>query len=326
MQQVISPVPKSELLKELTEDKFIRDTNKSKNKIYIFTHHDSPNLMREVGRLREISFREAGGGTGNELDIDKFDTADKPYKQLIVWDPKSQEIVGGYRFILSSEAPKDENGNPALVTSRLFNFSNKFKTEYLPYLIELGRSFIQPEYQSIKTHTKSIFALDNLWDGLGTLIINHPEVKYFFGKATMYPHYNKEARNLILFFLNKHFHDDENLVSLIKPLEINWDADALNKLFYHHSFKENYKILSKKVRSYGENIPPLVNAYMNLSPTMKIFGTSINPHFGDVEETALLISIKDVYESKLSRHLLSYKTFLNSIRKSILNNLPHSNH
>ena len=326
MQTIISPVPTSELLKELTDGKFIRDTNKAKNKIYIFSHHDSPNLMREVGRLREISFREAGGGTGEELDVDKFDTSDKPYKQLIVWDPKANKIVGGYRFILTKDAAKDENKTPILATSRLFNFSDKFNNDYLPYIIELGRSFIQPAYQSIKSHTKSIFALDNLWDGLGALIVNHPEIKYFFGKVTMYPHYNKEARNLLLFFLHKYFRDGDNLVTLINPLKINFNIKELEKIFSENSYKEDYKILSKKVRSYGENIPPLVNAYMNLSATMKTFGTSINPHFGNVEETAILISIKDVYESILDRHLFSYKTFLDNFKKNILNNLPYSSH
>ncbi|MBE9466958.1 MAG: GNAT family N-acetyltransferase [Bacteroidetes bacterium] len=325
MQQIIFPVSTSELLKELTDDKFVRDTNKAKNKIYIFSHHDSPNLMREVGRLREISFREAGGGTGNELDVDKFDTSEKPYKQLIVWDPKANKIVGGYRFILTKDAPKDKNGTPILATSRLFKFSDKFNNDYLPYIIELGRSFIQPDYQSVKLHTKSIFSLDNLWDGLGALIVDNPEIKYFFGKVTMYPHYKKEARNLLLFFINKYFNDDENLISLIKPLEINWETEKYNKLFSHNSYKENYKILSKKIRTYGENIPPLVNAYMNLSPNMKTFGTSINPHFGDVEETAILISIKDAYEAKINRHLISYRIFLENFKKNILHKSPNQN-
>ncbi|RLD61201.1 MAG: hemolysin [Bacteroidetes bacterium] len=323
MQKIISPVPTNELLKELTEDKFIRDTNKAKNKIYIFSHHDSPNLMREVARLREITFREAGGGTGNELDIDKFDTCENPYKQLIVWDPKAKEIVGGYRFILTIDVAKDENGSPILATSRLFDFSDKFKKDYLPYIIELGRSFIQPDYQSIKLHTKSIFSLDNLWDGLGALIVDNPDIKYFFGKVTMYPHYNIEARNLLLFFINKYFKDEENLISLKKPLKIKWDTEKLSKLFSGNSYKEDYKILSKEIRAYGENIPPLVNAYMNLSPNMKTFGTSINPHFGNVEETAILISIKDTYEAKINRHLLSYKMFLEEVKKNILHKKNH---
>ena len=302
---VIPPVPKEELLAELTEDIFVRKTNKGNNEIYDFTAHDAPALMREVGRLREVTFRLAGGGTGKEADIDDYDVADVPYRQLIVWDPDEEEILGGYRYILGNNLPKNEKGEIVLATSRLFHLSEKFIKEYLPYTIELGRSFVQPAYQSSKAGAKSLFALDNLWDGLGTLIIHYPDMKYFFGKVTMYTHYNQEARDLILGFMKKYFRDKDNLVYPHKPVKISFSDEQLDEIF-SGNFEDDYKVLSKRVRDLGENIPPLINAYMGLSPSMRTFGTAINDRFGDVEETGIIITIKDLYMQKVGRHVSSY--------------------
>ena len=305
MEKIIEAVDLSLLEKELTPEKLVRTTNFGDNEIYIFTHHDSPNLMNEVGRLREITFREAGGGTGKAVDIDDFDLAEKPYKQLIVWSPEDKEILGGYRFIISSEAPIDNNGDPQFATSRLFHYSNEFKKEYLPYLIELGRSFVVPTKQATNGR-RGLFALDNLWDGLGALVVDNPDVKYFFGKVTMYKHFNKEARNMILYFLNNYFGNNEHLIKLKNPLNLEMDIEKLKTFLSGDNYKMDTKILSKKVRELGENIPPLINAYMNLSPTMKVFGTSINPYFGNVEETGIMITIKDIYDTKSKRHVESY--------------------
>ncbi len=305
MEPIITAIPKEALEAELTEDKFVRMTNKADNELYIFTAQDSPNLMKEIGRLRELTFRAAGGGTGKSLDIDDFDTMDDPYRQLIVWDPEKEEILGGYRFHLYDKEKSDDSG-ALLATERLFDFSDKFRQEYLPDVIELGRSFVQPAYQSTSRHSKGLYALDNLWDGLGTLVIDNPRMKFFFGKVTMYPNYNKRARNLILYFLDKHFPDHEKLVTPKVSLETDMDKEDMARLFDGRNYLEDYKILSQKVRAFGENIPPLINAYMNLSPSLKTFGTVINPSFGDVEETAILITINDLYKQKVERHITNY--------------------
>jgi hypothetical protein len=306
MEKIISPVSKYELEKELTKDKFVRKTNYGNNDVYIFTHRDSPNLMREVGRLRELSFRTAGGGTGKAIDIDQYDISDYPYQQLIVWDPAEKEILGGYRFFICYKPKEGYEVVKHLATSGLFNFSEKFIKEYFPYLIELGRSFVQPAYQLTAGSRKGLFALDNLWDGLGALVVDNSEMRYFFGKVTMYPQFNKEARDLILFFLDKYFNDQEKLVTPVEPLELNLDQKKLNSIFHGKTYLENYKILSQRVRSAGENIPPLFNTYMNLSPTMKVFGTVISKDFGNVQETGIMITLKDVYASKL-RYFTSYR-------------------
>jgi len=307
MKEIIAPISRELIEVELTPDKFQRKTNKADNEIYILTHHDSPNIMMEIGRLRELTFRAAGGGIGEEVDIDHYDTTDNnPYKQLIVWDPSRKEILGGYRYILGEGLPRDENGEVPLATSHLFKFSDQFIDEYLPYVIELGRSFVQPEYQSSKAGAKALFALDNLWDGLGALIIDHPEIRYFFGKVTMYTQYNQSARDLILHFFGKYFSDPDQLVRPKKPMPYSPDTEKYNELFKDKDYDEAYKILSQEVRSFGENIPPLINAYMSLTPNMRTFGTVISDEFGDVEETGIMLSIDDMYDTKVDRHVSTY--------------------
>lgn len=305
-EEIIKPIDKAVLKSELTPDRLLRMTNKSHNEIYIITAHNAPNVMKEIGRLREIAFREAGGGTGKSMDIDEFDICENCYKQLIVWNPETQEIIGGYRYLLGSEWEINSDGQPKLATSHMFHFSDRFLKEYMPYTVELGRSFVTLEYQSSRMGSKSLFALDNLWDGLGALTVVKPNIKYYFGKMTMYPSYIRRGRDMILYFLKKHFDDKENLIIPMKPLKIETDEAELRQLFCEDDFKKDYKILNREVRKLGYNIPPLVNAYMGLSPTMKLFGTAINYGFGDVEETGILIAVDEILESKRVRHIDSY--------------------
>ena len=298
METIIAPVNKESIKKELTEEKFLRHTNNAGNDIYIVTAKDSPNIMEEIGRLREVAFREAGGGTGNSVDIDEQDTADDGYKQIIVWDPKAEEIVGGYRYIISTDSyPKHFS------TEHYFRFSDRFRQEFLPWTLELGRSFVQPKYQGTKSNPKGLYSLDNLWDGLGGLLVKNPHVKYLFGKVTMYGKYDKDARNMLLYFLKKHFPDRDNLLEPLYPVELDMDSEKMERLFVGPTYQDDYKVLVREIRKSGENIPPMINAYMNLSPSMRVFSTVKNPDFGDVEETGILITREDIYPQKTERHV-----------------------
>lgn len=305
-QEIIQPIERSLLISELTPDKQLRMTNKSHNEIYIVTAHNAPNVLKEIGRLREIAFREAGGGTGKDMDLDEFDTCDNCYKQLIVWNPEEKEIIGGYRYLLGTDWDYDDKSQPILATSHMFHFSEKFLKEYAPKTVELGRSFVSLPYQSSRMGAKSLFALDNLWDGLGALTVVRPNVKYYFGKMTMYPSYIRKGRDMILYFLKKYFDDKESLIIPMKPLELEADPAELERLFCGNNFKEDYLILNREIRKMGYSIPPLVNAYMGLSPTMKLFGTAINYGFGDVEETGILIAVDEIFEEKRKRHIDSF--------------------
>ncbi len=306
MQDIIPAIPLDILEKELSKERFVRVTNNGSNHLYIVNHHNAPNVVREIGRLREVTFRESGGGTGLDCDLDHFDTNENCYEQLIAWNPEDKEIIGGYRFIECGKVKKDQEGNYELATAELFSFSKKFIDDFMPFTIELGRSFVQPKYQPRPENRKGLFSLDNLWDGLGAIHIDYPQIKYFFGKVTMYPHFQREARDMILHFMNYFFPDKENLVLAIYPLNIENDMSVFAQEISGLSYKEAHKILNQHVRALGENIPPLVNAYMNLSATMRTFGTSVNEHFGDVEETGILVSLNDIYESKKERHVKTY--------------------
>ncbi|MFO7614641.1 MAG: GNAT family N-acetyltransferase [Bacteroidales bacterium] len=307
MQEIIPPVEKSLLEAELTKEKFIRKTNNGNNLIYIFDHLNGPNLMNEVGRLREITFRDAGGGTGLASDIDEFDLGDNPFSQLIVWNPEDKEIVGGYRFASGENIVVTENGEVLSPTAELFDVSERFIREYLPWSIELGRSFVQPNYQPQINLRKGMYSLDNLWDGLGAIVIDHPDTRFLFGKVTMYPHYDHLARDLVLYFLQKFFPDNDRLLVPKESLPLRHDKNYLESIFSGRTYEENLKILVQQVRARNENVPPLVNAYMSLSSTMKTFGTALNRSFGDVEETGIIVTISDIYDFKKDRHIATYK-------------------
>lgn len=304
MTPIADRVNRELLAKELTSDIFVRNTNKANNQIYIFNGNNKPHLLREVGRLREWSFREAGGGTGKDLDLDEFDQGEYAYNQLIVWNSEDQEIVGGYRFVFCKDN-QDSEGKYHLSTTEILSFSDDLISTYFPKTIELGRSFVQPNYQPSKDSKKGIFSLDNLWDGLGALVVDYPDMEYFFGKITMYTNFNREARDLILTFMWTFFPDTEKLVTPVSPLKWTFNqafSDEIKGLEY----KPAYNLLSQNVRQLGEQVPPLFNSYMSLSPTMKTFGTAINDHFGGVEETGIMVKISDIYEEKKSRHVNSY--------------------
>jgi len=307
MKTIIPPVDKQLLENELNKNRFLRHTNNGNNEIYLVSNSDSPNVVREIGRLREVTFRDAGGGTGKEVDLDSYDSGKYAFKQLVLWDPQEKEVIGGYRYIHCSELGINPDGTVISPTAKLFTYSEKFIKEYFPYTIELGRSFVQPLYQPTFNLRRGMYALDNLWDGIGAVIVDNDDVRYMFGKVTMYPEFDTLARDMILFFLHKYFPDSEKLIYPVDPMQIETSDKILNSIFAGCNYDEDYKTLIQKVRKLGENVPPLVNAYMNLSATMKTFGTAINRSFGNVEETGILLTVKDIFAIKKDRHLSSYK-------------------
>lgn len=302
MTPIIEPIAREILQLELNKDRFVRKTRKGDNEIYIVNQHNAPHVIQEIGRLREVTFRASGGGTGLAVDLDEHDTDAICYEQLIVWSPEDQEIIGGYRFIRCKDAI-DSEGNIHLSTTHYFDFSEDFVTNYLPKTVELGRSWVQPNYQPIVNPKKGLFALDNIWDGLGAIVVNNPDILYFFGKVTMYPSYNTQARDILLHFMHTYFPDKEHLMKPFQPLVQDYDKAAVAEKFEGLDFKEGFKVLNSLVKENSEFIPPLVNIYMNLSPTMKTFGTAVNPEFGNVEETGILVTIPDIYPEKKERHM-----------------------
>jgi hypothetical protein len=302
MEPIIEAIPKSILKEELTRSGLIRTTRKGDNEIYIINNSNAPHVIQEIGRLREITFRASGGGTGLSIDLDEYDLGQYAYEQLIVWSPEDEEIIGGYRFAFCERA-MDEQGNIHLSTTNYFDFTDNFISQYLPYTIELGRSWVQPNFQPTVNPRKGLFALDNIWDGLGVLVREHPEIKYFFGKVTMYPNYDTASRDFLLHFMHTYFPDGEGLMKPFHPLIQDYDRAYADSQLHGLDFKDGFKILNAHIREKGEFIPPLVNIYMNLSPSMKTFGTAVNPEFGGVEETGILVTIADIFPEKKERHM-----------------------
>ena len=306
--EIIPPGDRELIKAELTPERFLRYTNNGDNLVYLVDYHNAPNVVREIGRLRELTFRAAGGGTGMALDLDQNDTSENCYQQLITWNEADEEIVAGYRLICCKDA-LGPDGSIHLSTSHLFDFSESFVQDYLPYTIELGRSFVQPNYQPSLDNRKGMFSLDNLWDGLGAVVLLNPNIKYLFGKVTMYPHYNREGRDLLLYFIKQYFPDNQGLVKPKQKLRLSYETEIISRSnpFEGLDYKDGYKVLNGRIRALGENIPPLINTYMNLSPSMKTFGTALNDEFGEVEETGILITLSDIYESKKHRHMDTFE-------------------
>ena len=302
MEPIIAPVDRELIHAELNKERFLRHTKNGDNEIYIVNHHNAPNVMREIGRLREEAFRGGGGGTGMALDIDENDTMERCYQQLIVFDPECDKITGGYRFISGPDSYDPETDTFHLSTAHYFNFTDEFRKNYLPYAIELGRSWVNPEFQAGKNPKKGIFSLPNLWDGLGTLIMTYSKMRYFFGKVTMYQNFNQYARNQLYHFMHHFFPDKNRLAFPKQPVDFQVDEVEFNSKYQHLDYKKGVQILQKDLKALGENIPPLIGIYMNISPSMKTFGTAINPDFGGVLETGIMIAIDDIYPEVIERH------------------------
>jgi hypothetical protein len=307
MKQIIPPVETALLLSEL-EGHLLRPSNKAGNLIYDITSHECPNVMREIARLREISYRDGGGATGNEMDIDEMDTMARPYHQLIVWDPDNQRITGGYRYLLGSEA-EIRDGQPFITSAHLFHYSERFIRDYLPQTIEFGRAFVQPDYQKREMGVKALFALDNIWDGIGAIVYQHPELRWMIGKVTIYPDYNARARELIYAYLHRYHRGEEGLFAPYQPLPIH-PRPAGADPFQGDDKQENYHILQRAVREQGAVIPPMFSAYLNLTNDLYFFGNAVNDELANVYETGIMVDLETVYEEKKQRYITPYVEWL----------------
>jgi len=314
MKAIIPAVDRNLIKQELTKRAFIRPTNKAENEIYDVTSHTAPHIMREVARLREISFRAAGGATGMEMDIDDWDTMEKPYHQLIVWDPVHEEIVGGYRYLICNEARLMEDGQPYITSAHLFHYTDYFIKDYLPYTIELGRAFVQPMYQDRAMGVKSLYALDNIWDGIGAILYNHPEVQYLIGKVTIYPQYDEVSRNLIYAYLRRFHFDHKGLFSPKHPVDISVDAQEMaDDLFVGDDPMLNYQILQRAIRARDTVIPPMFSAYLNVSEHLITFGNAVNDELANAYETGLLVRVYDINSDKQARYIDVYIKYLKTL-------------
>jgi hypothetical protein len=308
MEKILDPISREKLITELKFCKFIKHTFRRGNEIYSFVSTDAPLLMVEVGRLREEAFRSINCGTGNTVDLDDCDVGIEAYRQLIVWNPRDREIVGGYRYAVGAMYLHQSE---CLSMSHYFRYSQKFKTNYLPHSIELGRAWVNSAYRSTTSDSNSIFALDNLWEGIGAVIAENRNVRYLYGKITIPEDYNSTARILLTWFMDHYFKGKINLMSPRKPiLSPRVLAIAGNKVTGTNQ-DADYKIITHYIKSLDVVVPPLVSAYLRLAKRITTFGTTANPELGNAFETGILIDIKDIYPEK-------HAWYINPIQKKRL--------
>ena len=297
MERIIPAVDPDLVAGELTPERFVRDFRELE--IYVVTARDSPKVMDEIGRIREIEFREEGGGTGKAKDIDHFDT-EGGFRQLVAWDPAERELVAMYRYITGCSIRPD--GDAVLPTARLFDLSETFLSAYLPYTIELGRSVVN------RSSKKKMHGLYAVWSGLGALIAEMPDMKYFFGKVTTYDRLDARARRALMHFLDRYFGDSEQLLRPKPDVAIPHEAadSDIAEVITGENYKTDYRCLVEFFASLGQILPPLFISYIGLSSTLKVFGTAKNPHFGDVYETAMMVTIEDIYQKHRDRFVGNY--------------------
>ena len=305
MQDIIKPIDKNFLIGELSKHGPVKVTKRLEDELYIVSATDCPYVMLELGRLREVTFRAAQGGTGKEVDIDEYDYL---FKHLVLWSSQNQEIKGSYRLARMI----DLKDGPIIhsPTAKLFDYSKKFIREYLPTTIELGRSFIRPEYQPKNGDKSGVFSLFNLFTGLEYILSDNPDIKYLFGKFTMYSNYDVRARNLLLNFLRHKFPDPERLVRPKKDFRLSYakaNLVYLQSIISQHSFDDQTKILENYLSQYGEFLQPLVKIYMSLSPTMKSFRTAYHKDFGNTYETGILIYVPDIHPEIINKYRKNIK-------------------
>lgn len=296
---VCDPVPAGILRGELTSACFVRAFRGIE--IYAVDARGAPNVMREVGRIREQEFRAEGGGTGKEADIDEFDTGEPPFRQLVAWDPEAGELIGMYRYLRARDA-RNSGGTYELPTARLFGFSPVFREEVLPYTIELGRSVVN------RAAKRAIMGLFAVWAGLGALVVELADCRYFFGKFTTYPRYHPAARTALFRFLELYCPDPDRLVRPHPELMIRADSGSELPAYAGNDYDADYELLRSLAQEAGEAIPPLVISYLALTRSMRCFGTARNPHFGDVYESAILVDIRDIGGKQRSRFIDTYES------------------
>lgn len=300
MEKIIDPIKKDKLIAELKSCRFIKRTTKRGNEIYSFTYRDAPSIMYEVARLRETAFRLIGCGSGNLIDLDNYDLEPASYRQLIVWNPRDKEIIGGYRYA----AGKDYLLRTELLSmSHYYRFSKKFISDYLPYSIELGRAWVNPLYQPSATDSRSIFALDNLWEGIGAVVAENSDVRYLIGKVTIPGTYNPTARILITWFMSHYYGDRSNLVFPHKPINPPKVLNIGGQRITGCDIGNDFKIISNFIKTLGVFVPPLISAYLRLATNMISFGSTLNPELENSYETGIMIDINDIYPEKQARYI-----------------------
>lgn len=290
---IAHPESRRELQTALQQCELLGETQDNKL-IYLYHHHDSNPIMREIGRLREIAFRAVGEGTGKRRDIDKYDSY---YQHLVLWDKQQFEIVGAYRFA-SGDQVLAQYGENALYSQSLFQYDDSF----MPYVkqgLELGRSFVQPKYWGKRS-------LDYLWFGVGAFLAKHPEYRYLFGPVSISNQLPGSAREMLVHFYSREFAPMQTMAVSMSPFGLSQQQKAqLDNLYSNDDYPNNFKQLKQMLASMGAAVPTLYKQYGELcrADGVKFLAFGIDADFGDCIDGLVLVDTHKLKGKKYQRYI-----------------------
>jgi putative hemolysin len=289
---IAHPEEKGEIKKELKNSEFLGETADGK-KIYLYQNSDESVILKEIGRLRELTFRKVKEGTGKKRDLDRYD---KYYKHIILWDDENLEIIGSYRIGTGAEI-YEQYGIKGFYSNTLFDFSRRFE-KLLPFSIELGRSFVQPKYWGSR-------ALDCLWQGIGKYLKNNPQIKYMFGPVSISSAMPKTAQNLIIYYHDLYYGNKDALVKAKNPFILKKrEIDEMEEIFCGYDRNKDFFILKEQLKEYNISIPTLYKHYTGLCENhgVQFLGYNIDKYFNDCIDSMILVEIDKINEKKKKRY------------------------
>jgi len=289
---IAHPQKKVDLLYELKNSELIGQTTDGK-KIYLYDYTDDSVVLKELGRLRELSFRKVGEGINKKRDTDKFDIY---YQHIILWDDNDLEIVGSYRIGNSNFIYKNI-GVKGFYSNTLFKY-NEDLTPYLKNSIELGRSFVQPKYWGTR-------ALDYLWYGIGAYLKKNPNIKYMFGPVSMSASLPKVAKDMMVFYYSHYFKEEKALVTPRLPYQYSNNISELDNIFSLDDRKKDFKLLKSTLSNMNSSVPTLYKQYSDIAEEggVKFLGFNIDPDFGDCVDGFILVNVKEIKDGPRKRYI-----------------------
>lgn len=289
---IAHPVSRIDLLNELKKSKLIGQTTDGK-KIYLYDYTEDSIVLKELGRLREISFRKVGEGVNKKRDTDKYDIY---YQHIILWDENELEIVGSYR-IGNSDFIFKNIGVKGFYSNALFQYNEEF-TPYLKDSIELGRSFVQPKYWGTR-------ALDYLWFGIGAYIKNNPNIKYMFGPVSISTTFPTVAKDMMIFYYNHYYGSKDNLIEAKTPYQYSNNLSEIKELFDLNDKKKDFKFLKSTLSNIGVSIPTLYKQYSEIAidDGVKFLGFNVDNSFGDCIDGFILVEVAKIKDSARQRYM-----------------------
>ena len=289
---IAHPVSRIDLLNELKKSKLIGQTSDGK-KIYLYDYVEDSIVLKELGRLRELSFRKVGEGVNKKRDTDKYDIY---YQHIILWDENDLEIVGSYR-IGNSDFIFKNIGVKGFYSNNLFKYNEEF-TPYLKSSIELGRSFVQPKYWGTR-------ALDYLWFGIGAYLKSNPNIKYMFGPVSMSASFPTVAKDMMIFYYSHYFKEEVNLVEGKTPYQYSNNISEIKELFDLEDKKKGFKFLKSALSNIGVTVPTLYKQYSEITEDggIKFLSFNIDKNFGDCIDGFILVEVDKIKDSAKKRYI-----------------------